>query len=162
MPDIFHFISEYFWLALLGFGAFNYWKARHDIENIGRVESAAEGANYLRRFAIGANLPWVVMGLGCVSGYTPTVWHYFRPQDGNPFVIAWLTVILCTASVYAWWVLFAGGAEKVQEFNLLSSIGQRTFKQKSIRSIKLLAILGVFMVPIWVLLVVAQNVPLPK
>lgn len=96
------------------------------------------------------------------TGYTPTVWHYFRPQDGNPFVIAWLTVVLLTTCAYAWWVLFAGGAQKVRDLNLMAAVGQHRSKPQSLLSIKLFAAFGPLFFPIWLYLVVSMNAPLPK
>lgn len=161
MPTFFRFLSEYFWLLFLCIGTFNYLKARRALppEPNGQV---GEAASYLNRFAIGANGPWLVMGVGQTLGFTPTVWYYFRPQDGNPFVIAWLVAIFLTTCTYAWWVLFAGGAEKVREFGLMAIFGQHTSKPESLRSIKLSAVLGVLIPPVWVYLALSMNAPLPK
>jgi hypothetical protein len=162
MPDVFHLLSEYFWMVCLAFGAFNYWKARSTADATATGETNTQKTTYLKRFAIAANLPWVVMGVGQMSGFTPTVWHYFRPQDGNPFVLAWLAAIFCLSAAYAWWVLFAGGAEKVRDLELLGAIGQHSTKPQSIRAIKLFAVLGVVIVPVWILLAISQNAPLPR
>ncbi len=162
MPSFFRLISEYFWLIALGFGAFNYRKAHSALAASVPINQTSEAEIYLKRFALGANVPWVVMGLGQLSGYTPTVWHYFRPQDGNPFVVAWLTVVLLTTCAYAWWVLFAGGAQKVRDLNLMAVVGQHGPKPPSLFSIKLFAAFAPLFFPIWLYLVVSMNAPLPK
>ena len=161
MPNFFRYLSEYVWLVALCISAFNYRRARRAIlasTGAGRVR---EAESYMRRFAIGANLPWVVMGLGQISGYTPTVWYYFRPQDGNPFVITWFAITFLTACVYAWWVLLAGGAEKVRDLNLMAVFGRRGNNLRSLAAIKLLAASAILLMPVWVYLVVSANVQLP-
>ncbi len=155
MPEPFTFISQYFWVLCLLFGALNYLRTRMGLSAQARIEAAA----YLRNFALGMNLPWLVMGAGQLTGYTPTVWYYFRPQDGNPFVIAWLATIFLASYIYAWWVFFAGGAEKIRHFNLLLMLGQR---QQPVWAIKLFAAIGVLMFPFWVCMTVSLNAPLPK
>ncbi|HVK56448.1 MAG TPA: hypothetical protein VM532_15655 [Burkholderiales bacterium] len=158
MPPFFRLLSEYFWLIALSFSAFNYRKARGAIA----TSQASKGAIYLQRFALCASLPWVVMGLGQILGFTPTIWHYFRPQDGNPFVIAWLAVILVLTCAYAWWVLFAGGAQKVRDLNLMAALGQHSSKPPSLLFVKLFAAFGPLFFPLWLYMVVSMNVPLPK
>jgi hypothetical protein len=162
MPAFFRLISEYFWLVALAFGAFNYRRARGTQMAAASGDQASESEVYLKRFALGANLPWVIMGLGQISGYTPMVWYYFRPQDGNPFVIAWLAVVLIMTCAYSWWVLFAGGAQKVRDLNLMAALGNRSSRPQSLLTIKLFAAFGPLFFPVWVYLVVHVNAPLPK
>jgi hypothetical protein len=161
MPDFFHLISEYFWLIALGFAALNYWKADRDTSRRTSPDKASEARGYLRNFALASALPWVIMGAGQVSGATPTVWHYFRPQDGNVYVFGWLVSVFALSCVFAWWVFLAGGAKKVVEFNLVAVLGQHGAKPLSERMIKFFAALGVFMFPIWVYMAVSMNAPLP-
>jgi hypothetical protein len=165
MPTFFGLITEYFWLIALGIGAFNYRMARGPVvssESSGPLGEAGEREIYLKRFALVGNLPWLVMGLGKILGYTATIWYYFRPQDGNPFVIAWLAVVLIVTCTYAWWVLFAGGAQKVRDLNLMTVLGQRRSRTRSLFSIKLFAALGPLFFMVWLYLVVSMNVSLPK
>ena len=162
MPEPFRLISEYFWLVLLGFSAFNYLKAKRDlsVRYPGPGAEGGEAGAYLLRFAIASALPWVVMGVGQISGATPSVWYYFRPQDGNPFVLAWLGTVFLLSAVYAWWVIFEGGAKRVREFNLMAVIGQHSSTQSE-RVIKLLAAGSVLLFPVWVLLAVSMNAKVP-
>jgi hypothetical protein len=161
MPDFFRFISEYFWLVALGFAAFNYWKADRGTSRLTSPNKVLEAKGYLRIFALASALPWVIMGAGQVSGATPSVWHYFRPQDGNVYVLGWLASVFALSCVFAWWVFLAGGAKKVVEFNLIAVLGQYGAKPPSERMIKFFAALGVLMFPIWVYMAVSMNAPLP-
>ncbi len=166
MPDLFRLISEYFWLVALGFAAFNYWKAARDTSRDTSPGKVAEAKTYLRNFALASALPWFIMGAGQITGATPTVWSYFRPQDSNVFVLAWLGLawlasVFALSCVFAWWVFLAGGARKVAEFNLVAVFGQHGAKPPSEKMIKFFAALGVLMLPIWVYMAVSMNAPLP-
>ena len=163
MPIFFRLISEYFWAVALAFSVFNYWKADHS----GAMKAVApdkvsEARIYLRNFAAAGALPWVIMGAGQVTGATPTVWHYFRPQDGNVFVLAWLAAVFALSSTFAWWVFLANGAKTVVEYNLLAAVGQSGAKPPTERVVKLFAALGVFIFPIWVYGVFSMNAPIPR
>src|SRR5436190_21486249 len=49
----------------------------------------------IRSWVIFQNLPWIVMGFGVLVGGVPSVFHYFSPRGGGPFVIAfWVTVVV--------------------------------------------------------------------
>ena len=160
MPSFFRLISEYFWLIALAFGVVNYVRARKLLA--ARSDPGVdEACDYLRVFTVGLNLPWVVMGAGKLLGYTPTVWYYFRPQDRNPFVIAWLVVIFLLTLGNALWV-FAGGAEKIRDLNLMAAFGQNASKPPSLTAIKLFSLFGVLFFPVWVYIAVSMDAPLPK
>lgn len=158
MPQPFNLISQYFWVLCLAFGAINYLRTRMGLSEQGRREAAG----YMRKFALGMNLPWLVMGAGQLTGYTPTVWYYFRPQDGNPFVIAWLATIFVSSYIYAWWVLFAGGAEKVRDLNLSLMLGHPASARQPLWAIKLFAAIAVLMFPFWVYIAMSMNASLPR
>ena len=162
MPDLFRLLSEYFWLVALAFSIFNYVKVERGNVASSTGEARRSARGLLRIFAIATTVPWLVMGIGQLSGFTPTVWYYFRPQDGNPFVIAWLGIIFLLSCVFAWWVFLAGGARKVSELNLMAMLGHRTTKPMSENMVKFFAVLGVAIFPVWVYLAVSMNAPLPR
>ena len=162
MPDLFYFISEYFWAIVLAFSAFNYWKADKGAMAAVPNANAEEARTYLRNFAVAGALPWVIMGVGQVAGATPTVWHYFRPQDGNVFVLAWLAAVFMLSCAFACWVFLANGAKKVVEYNLMAVVGQHRAKPPSEMMVKFFAVLVVLMFPIWVYGVIVMNAPIPR
>ncbi len=57
------------------------------------------------------NIPWVIMGVGIVTGNVPTVFHYFNPQDGNPYVISFFISILLIWVLGTYWLFLKDGAE---------------------------------------------------
>jgi hypothetical protein len=162
MPNFFRLFSEYFWAVACAFSAFNYWNAKRGILNSVSPERVAEAQAYLRNFAIAGVLPWTIMGMGQLSGTTPTVWYYFRPQDGNVFVVAWLAFVFLLSASFAWWVFLAGGATKVVEYNLLAAVGRRSVTSPSEGMVKFFAVLYVITSPIWVYGVISMNVGLPR
>ena len=161
MPGFFHLISQYFWLIALGFAAFNYRMAADATAAAVEPKKLPEARAYMRNFALAGALPWVIMGVGQITGFAPTVWHYFRPQDGNVFVLLWLATLFALSCLFAWWVFMADGAKKMVEFNLMAALGQYGSKPLSANMIKLFAALGVLMLPVWVSVAMSMNMPLP-
>ena len=106
-------------------------------------------------------IPWVVMGWGHLAGNVPTLGHYFRPQDANPYVIAWLGSIFLLSILYALWVFLADGARKMQEFGSLVSAG-RSRKPMSRARIKLGAALWPVFVVVWTYLAAAMDALVPR
>lgn len=50
------------------------------------------------------------MGAGIELGGLPSVFSYFRPRDGNPFVLAWVGVVVALWMLGFWWLFRRGGA----------------------------------------------------
>lgn len=107
-------------------------------------------------------IPWLLMGGSIVSGGVPDIWHYFRPQDGNPHVIVWLATIFAISVIYAIWVFVADGARKTREFELLRVVGMPSEKPMAEWLIKLWAAVGPAFVVIWILLAASMDAPVPK
>ena len=61
------------------------------------------------------NLPWIVMGIGILFGGVPSVFSYFRPGDGNPFVLAWFGVVVALWLLGFYWLFARRGAEFLVE-----------------------------------------------
>ena len=87
--------------------------------NRGRRESQAnperrEGYRTITRaFVIWCNLPWVVMGVGRVYGGVPSIFSFFRPRDGNPYVIAFFCSVFLLWTLVTYWLILRGGAQKL-------------------------------------------------
>lgn|SRR5262249_453420 len=65
----------------------------------------------LKGFAIWGSLPWVTMGVGCVFGGIPSVFYFFRPCDGNPFVLAFFASVFVEWILGTDWLIYRGGAQ---------------------------------------------------
>lgn len=51
------------------------------------------------------------MGVGILIGGLPSVFAYFNPSSGNPYVLAWHAVILGLWILGIFWIFFRGGAQ---------------------------------------------------
>src|SRR6185312_14637202 len=140
-PIVFRWLSEYFWLIALIFGEFRY---RRTLRRIARAApdpgiNKDEVRMYARRFNLGAQLQWALMGTGKMLGFTPTFWYYLFPQDGNPFVAFFYVVIFAQSCFLAWWVIWADGARRIGEFQIGRAFGKGIYSPLREWVIKLLA-----------------------
>jgi hypothetical protein len=69
----------------------------------------------IRKFVTWNNLPWVVMGVGCIIGKVPSVFSFFRPRDGNPYVLAFFGSIFLLWGLITYWLGFQGGAQTLAD-----------------------------------------------
>jgi nitrate reductase NapE component len=163
MPEPFRLISEYFWIACLGVTWFNAERAKRRVTERGLPDDQMREAEvYIRRFALLASLPWIVVGVGQVAGSTPTIWYYFRPQDGNPFVLAWLVLVALLNGALSAWILLGGGARKIVQLGLADVFGRRRLKSPSVLVVKLYAVLSVAIIPAWIWGVLTMNPTIPS
>ena len=73
------------------------------------------------------------MGIGCTVGGVPTVFHYFQPRDGNPFVLAWWAVFFALYIIGAYWIFFSNGAHILTKYKCLEKseiISKSIFEKK--------------------------------
>jgi hypothetical protein len=160
----FNLIGQYFWLIALVIGGFNYLATTRKIESSSTDDprTTPEARSLRLWFAIVSEVPWVVMGWGELAGGVPNVWSYFRPQDGNPYVLAWYGVVFCITLGFVYWVFVCGGAEKSVELQLFSLKSTRGNITLTPGRVKLFTALGPVWFALWVLLVVSMNAPIPK
>ena len=72
------------------------------------------GYDKLLRFTLfWQNLPWLLMGLSIETGRVHSVFSYFHPRDGNPFVSAWFCLVFAEWLFGFWWLFFRNGAELI-------------------------------------------------
>src|SRR5262249_28329143 len=57
-------------------------------------------------FAFWGNIPWLVMGFGSTVGHVPSLSYYFRPQDRNPYVLAWFLFVIVLWIIGFYWLFF--------------------------------------------------------
>ena len=133
--DPFSLMSEYFWLIAIAVTGINLAIFRKRAQKyITEDPSLREGYDVLfRGYFFWMIVPWVVMGVGCTFGSVPSVWHYFRPQDGNPYVLAWFASVFVVWVLGTVWLFFRGGAETLARYPgaLVFSYG---FKSKDIKN----------------------------
>ncbi len=68
-----------------------------------------------RYWMIWANVPWVIMGIGNITGLTNNVFDYFRPRTLNPAVLVFHSTILILYVLSIWWIYAKNGAEFLEQ-----------------------------------------------
>jgi hypothetical protein len=111
--ELFSLWTKWFWavciiVTLLNAAIFRSRASRH-IQANPKLEEGYR--KLLKGFVTWGNLPWVTMGVGCVFGGVPSVFHFFRPRDGNPFVLAFFVCVFLEWILGTYWLLCRGGAQ---------------------------------------------------
>lgn len=101
------------------------------------------------------NIPWIVMGIGLTVGGVPSMFHFFRPRDANPFVLAFLGSVFLLWGLTLYWVFLRGGAEllarhPLPSYNIRSPLGWKIFWLACIAG-GVIAVIEMF----------TQDIPLP-
>jgi hypothetical protein len=89
-------------------------RVRRDVRE--HPELAAGYSTLIRGFVFWGTIPWVVMGAGVLFGGVDSVDAYFRPRDGNPYVLAFFGTIFLVWILATYWLFFRGGAEMLVEY----------------------------------------------
>jgi hypothetical protein len=113
-------------------------------------------SSIIRGFVTWGNLPWVVMGIGCVYGGVPSVFSFFRPRDGDPYVLAFFCSVFLVWALGTYWLLCLGGAQK-----LVDHPGLLNIEIKSPRGVLVywfLSLAGGIVATVWMFV---YDVPMP-
>lgn len=103
------------------------------------------------------NLPWLVMGTGIELGGVPSVFSFFRPRDGNPFVLAWFGAVVMLWVLGFYWLFARRGAEF-----LIEHPGLLRGKPKNPALIKACYCIAVVGGIAAVVAIVAIDIPVPR
>lgn len=170
--NLFSIVGRYFWLLCLIISAYRYVAGIRSLDSTGPSDPrASPAAIALRRwFAVASALPWVVMGWAILIGGVPNVWYFFRPQDRNPYVLAWFAAVFAIAAYFAFWVFILAGAEKVVLLQPVQIKWYRTgFRgstggtiELTTTRVKLFAATAPLWIGAWIWLVSSMDTPLPK
>ncbi|MBW7990231.1 MAG: hypothetical protein FVQ84_09485 [Planctomycetes bacterium] len=108
---IFVIMSRYFWLIAIAVTGINAYLIKfRSTKYIRENPELSDGYKKLvTGYFILLNIPWVVMGVGCIIGKVPSLWHFFKPRDGNPYVLAWFGSVFILWILYTIWLFFKGG-----------------------------------------------------
>ena len=109
-------LFRHFWIAFIGVTIVNghaWWRRAQS-----RIQAEPELEDGYRRLYRGylfwANVPWLLMGFGILSGQVQWIFDFFRPAEGNAFVLAWwgaMAALLCLGTS---WIFLGGGAETLE------------------------------------------------
>ena len=106
-------LTKHIWLIFIiamGINAaiFRHSSKQHIKEN---PELAAGYSTIIRGFLFWGNIPWIVMGIGCTFGNIQSIFSFFKPSDGNPYVQAFFGSVFLIWILGTYWVFFRDGAE---------------------------------------------------
>ena len=109
-------------------------------------------------------------GMGNSRGRGAEYLYFFRPQDRNPYVVAWFATLFILAFGFVFWVFFLEGAEKVVVLRPVEFKWYRTgFRgttqgtvELTTRRVKWFAAIGPIWIALWTCLVYVMDAPVPK
>lgn len=106
-------LFQHFWVILIVVTVINgyMWWSRMQETIRNKPELAAGYRRLYHGFLLWGNIPWVLMGLGILSGQVAGVFEFLRPDNGNPFVLIWYAAMGGLLVLGTYWVYFGGGAE---------------------------------------------------
>lgn len=124
IPVPFLIFAHFFWLISIIFNCINALSQRKAGKkvHVEHPELAGEYYRLIKGWLFWGNIPWVVMGFGCMFDGL-TVFDYVRPRDGNPFVLAFYGILFVLWLFGFWWVILGGGAERLARCKFLPGTG---------------------------------------
>lgn len=106
-------LFKHFWLAFIIVTVVNgrfWWSGVQD-----RIRAEPElGPGYRRLYRGGlfwCNVPWLLMGVGILSGQVRWMPDLLQPRSGNPYVVAWWWAMAGLLFLGTVWMFAGGGAE---------------------------------------------------
>ncbi len=111
----------------------------------------------VKSIVIWGNIPWLIMGFGILLGHVPSVLHFFRPMDGNPFIIIWFASVFWIWILSSHWFFFKNGAEI-----LMTHPGIFNQDFKSPMTLKLFWLLSLVGGIIGVIMIFVMDIPIPN
>jgi len=106
-------VFKHFWLVFVAVTALNgrYWWAGVQARIQAQPELEPGYRRLYRGFLFWANVPWLLMGAGILSGQVRWMFDFLEPRSGNPYVLAWWWANGAVLAAGTVWVLWGGGAE---------------------------------------------------
>jgi hypothetical protein len=155
----FSIISKWFWvmciIVTLINGAVFRFRAQKHIRLNPDLEDGYK--RIIKGFVTWGNVPWIVMGIGSTIGGVPSVWHYFNPKEGNPYVLGFFASIFLVWFMGSYWIFFKGGA-----LELVNHSGIFNYDIKSPTIVKLIWIACLLGGMAGVFIMYTQNLPVPQ
>ena len=109
---MFDFLAKFTWAIGLIFAAWEHytWTTKKSQVVSKEPELARSYDRVMWGNTVFYSLPWLVMGIGILSGHVGTVFDFMRPRSGNGFVLAFYFVITVSILLLSVWVWAFGGA----------------------------------------------------
>src|SRR5262249_16223638 len=106
-------MDKYFWLLALFVTVWNAYALKRGVRKlVAEHPELEEGYEKIfKGYLFIGSLPWIVMGVWRLSGSVDGVFDFFRPREGNPFVLALHAVIIAIWALAVNWIYLGTGAE---------------------------------------------------
>jgi hypothetical protein len=101
------------WILFIIVNIINHFAAKNRVEKyiVQNPELQSGYDQLFKGILILGNIPWLIMGMADLTGYTQTIFDFFRPKEMNPFVLAFHIYMLTILLLFARWIYFKKGAE---------------------------------------------------
>ena len=111
-------IITHFWIVFIAVTLANAFILRfRSGEHIRKNPQLKEGYDILfRGFILYGNLPWVIMGIGNMTGATKSILDFLYPGLLNPIVLMFHASVVLLWILLARWIYFRGGAEMLEQY----------------------------------------------
>lgn len=134
------FLFNHFWIVIIIVTLINGldWKSKskkYIIENPERKESYNK---LIKGWLIYANIPWVIMGFGMLTGITNDMRDFFNPSQMNLIVLVFFFSIIFLWLLGSYWIYLKGGAEMLVEHPGFIPKTKKENKKLEIIKVKLL------------------------
>ncbi len=109
---MFYFATKLFWIVGLIFAGWELYGWHNQKKQVlsQRPELADSYDRVMWGYTIFHSLPWLMMGIGILSGSVASMFDFVRPRSGNLFVLAFFFVIVVSILALFVWVWAFGGA----------------------------------------------------
>jgi len=158
MPAIFN----HFWIMFIIVTVANglIWKSKSK-KYIAENPELQEGYDSLiKGWLIYGNIPWIIMGIGMITGLTKSMDEFFNPRLGNPIVIVFFLAIIVEWILGSRWIFFQGGAEKLVKHPGMFTQTEKGNEKFELMKIKLLWIAGMIGGIFGLYMMWKMNIPL--
>lgn len=108
-----NYIFDNFWILLIAgtFIACFEMKTRTK-KYINQNPELENGYNsYFKGWLFYGNIPWIIMGIGNLTGKTNSTFDFFDPKSMNPIVILFFVSVFVLYALLVRWIYFRNGAE---------------------------------------------------
>lgn len=106
-------LLRYFWVLCIAAtlaNAFMWWRRGNEARRT-NPELAPGYRTMVRGLAAWGSVPWLVMGVGILTGHAENVTDYLDPRGRPPLVHAWFASVVLVWIVGTNWLIRRGGAE---------------------------------------------------
>ena len=158
MPAIFN----HFWIMFIVGTVANglIWKSKSK-KYIAENPELQEGYDSLiKGWLIYGNIPWIIMGIGMLSGLTKNIFEFFNPREMNPIVIVFFLVIIVEWILSVKWIFFNGGAEKLVKHPGMFTQTEKGNEKFETMKVKLLCVAGIIGGIVGIVMMWKMNIPI--